>query len=271
MFQLTITITSLTIVFISGITIGDSPLNVIQLLWINMVMDTLAAISLATEPPHPTQLKKKRLNKNEKVFLPEMWRQILGISAYQLLVLIVFLYAFPAIFGLRYNMFTTTEYLTSSDNPALGGQPTNKAYHFTFLFNTFMMMNLFNQINCRRLGAQDFNVFERFFNNWLFLLILAAEFGIQYLIVELGAASQTFGQIFMTAPQTFQMWLTSILLGASVLGVSAALKATPIQWLEKIRVPLREEKVEEEEDVLSKTFAKISGSLARSETERLLD
>lgn len=81
-----------------------------------MVMDTLAAISLATEPPHPTQLKKKRLNKSEKVFLPEMWRQILGISAYELLVLIIFLYAFPAMFGLRYNMFSTSEYLVSSSN-----------------------------------------------------------------------------------------------------------------------------------------------------------
>ena len=56
------------------------------------------------------------------------------------------------------------------------------------------------------------------------------------------------------------MWLTSILVGASVLGVSAGLKATPIQWLEKIRVNLKEEKVEEE-DILSRTFAKISGSL----------
>lgn len=48
---------ALIIVFIGSTTLGESPFNVIQLLWINMVMDTLAAVSLATEPPHPTELK----------------------------------------------------------------------------------------------------------------------------------------------------------------------------------------------------------------------
>lgn len=56
-FQLTINLVALTMIFLGGITIGDSPFNVIQLLWMNMVMDTLAAIALATEPPHPTELK----------------------------------------------------------------------------------------------------------------------------------------------------------------------------------------------------------------------
>lgn len=56
-FQMTVNISALLVVFLSGATLGDSPFNVIQLLWVNMVMDTLAAIALATEPPHPTELK----------------------------------------------------------------------------------------------------------------------------------------------------------------------------------------------------------------------
>ena len=43
-------------VFLCGATLGDTPFSVIQLLWINMVMDTLAAIALSTEPPHPKEL-----------------------------------------------------------------------------------------------------------------------------------------------------------------------------------------------------------------------
>jgi len=63
-------------VFIGSATLGESPFNVIQLLWINMVMDTLAAISLATEPPHPTELKEQTIKKHERVFLNEMWDNI---------------------------------------------------------------------------------------------------------------------------------------------------------------------------------------------------
>ena len=88
-FQLTINLTCLSVVFISGITIGDSPFNVIQLLWMNMVMDTLAAISLATEPPHPTELKQTRVKKHDKVFMPEMWRAIIAQYIYQMLVMII--------------------------------------------------------------------------------------------------------------------------------------------------------------------------------------
>jgi Ca2+-transporting ATPase len=69
-------------VFLAGVTVGSSPLNVIQLLWINMIMDTLAAIALATEPPHPTELKKQRTARSEKVFIVEMWRNIFGQSLY---------------------------------------------------------------------------------------------------------------------------------------------------------------------------------------------
>jgi len=55
---MTVNISAMFIIFLGGATLGDSPFSVIQLLWINMVMDTLAAISLATEPPHPTDLNK---------------------------------------------------------------------------------------------------------------------------------------------------------------------------------------------------------------------
>jgi len=139
-----------------------------------MVMDTLAAISLATEPPHPTELTQGRVKKADKVFIPEMWRNILGQAVYQILVMIVLLYAGPTMFGIKYDLIDTPFYVTSN-NPLLDGAPTNKLVHYTFLFNTFMMMQLFNQINSRKLGAKEFNIFERFFNNFLFLLVLGGE------------------------------------------------------------------------------------------------
>mmetsp|Transcript_22248 Transcript_22248/g.16686 ORF Transcript_22248/g.16686 Transcript_22248/m.16686 type:complete len:234 (+) Transcript_22248:1222-1923(+) len=233
-----------------------------------MVMDTLAAISLATEPPHPTELKATRNKKHDKIFTPEMWRQILGQSAYQIFVLIIFLYAGPAMFHMRYNRYDTPR-TVDSDNPNIGNVPSNSAYHLTFLFNLFMMMSLFNQINCRKLN--DVNVFGRIFNNWLFLLIIVAEFTLQVLIVELGLFSSVFAGIFLTTPLPFSMWLTCVLFGASTLGVSAGLKFMPPQYLERFNIPLKEEKMEEEDDLLTKVYNKISRTLERSETERLLE
>jgi len=94
-----------------------------------------------------------------------------------MIVMLVLLYAGPTMFDIKYNMFNTPLTITSTV-PQLNDVHTNKALHFTFLFNTFMMMQLFNQLNCRKLGAKETNIFERFFNNSLFLIILAAEFAL---------------------------------------------------------------------------------------------
>lgn len=75
---MTVNISAMFIIFLGGATLGDSPFSVIQMLWMNMVMDTLAAIALATEPPHPTELHKSRIKKHDRVILNSMWRTILG-------------------------------------------------------------------------------------------------------------------------------------------------------------------------------------------------
>lgn len=69
-----------------------------------MIMDTLAAIALATEPPHPTELKKQRVKKHDKIILKSMWRTILCGALYQVLVMITLLYFGPMIFGIEYDL-----------------------------------------------------------------------------------------------------------------------------------------------------------------------
>jgi len=178
--------------------------------------------------------------------------------------LIVLLYAGPAMFGIQYDLIDTPFYVTSN-NLELQGLPTNKLVHYTFLFNTFMMMNLFNELNARKIGAKEFNIFERFFNNFLFLVIIAGQFVAQWFMVELG------GKIFRTTPLPFSMILASFIFGAGSLLVGAGLKATPTQWLDKINIQLNEEGIDEGQDLITRVHEKISGSLKRSETERLLD
>jgi Ca2+-transporting ATPase len=81
-FQMTVNIVCLAIVLVGSLTLGQCPFSIPQLLWINMIMDALAAISLATEPPHPEGLKKEKQKKNDRIVLPVMWRNILVQAVY---------------------------------------------------------------------------------------------------------------------------------------------------------------------------------------------
>ena len=85
-------------------------------------------------------------------------------------------------YDINYDYINTPPF-TSSNIEALNGLPTNKTIHYTFLFNTFMMMTIFNQFNCRKLGLKEFNIFDRFLNNPFFLIIVAGEFVAQWAIV----------------------------------------------------------------------------------------
>lgn len=197
-FQLSVNVVCIVIVFLGGTTLGNPTFSVTQLLWINMIMDTLAAISLATEPPHPEELKLERQKKGEKIISPAMWRNIVGHCTYQLVILIVMLYTVPWWFGKGYNLVDNSNIDFYGSKPGEDLKYTQariyKLQHYTMIFHTFVLMNLFNQFNSRKLGWKDLNIFEGFFNNFKFLLVVFLEFGFQYLIVEFG------GQIFRTTP-----------------------------------------------------------------------
>lgn len=212
-----------------------------------MIMDTLAAVSLATEPPHPTELKKERVKKHDRLILSVMWRTILGQALYQILVLVVLLYFAPLMFDMNYDYIDEPFYRN--------GEPTFRTYHYTLIFYTFILMNLFNQVNSRKLGIKDFNIFERFFNNFYFLVILIGEFVATFFMVEIG------GVIFRTASLPLSMHITAISLGVGTWIVGAILKATPEPWVEKIPVLINEEQGDEGEDIISKMHKRVAGKV----------
>lgn len=72
-----------------------------------------------------------------------------------------------------------------------------KGFHYTFVFDTFVFMQVFNEINARKLGEFEYNVFEGFFNNMLFLFILIFTVGMQFLFVAVG------GKAMRCAPLTW--------------------------------------------------------------------
>lgn len=90
------------IVFLGGVAIADPALTSVQMLWVNLIMDTLAALALATEPPSDKLLLDKPYHRHEKIVTATMWRNIAGQGIYQISVLVVLLFAGPKIFDIQY-------------------------------------------------------------------------------------------------------------------------------------------------------------------------
>lgn len=91
---MTVNIVICVITVLGGATIGQTPLNVVQMLWANLIMDVLGAIALGTEPPlqDRSQAFSSRISRRDKILLPVMWRQILVQASYQLLVMLILMY-----------------------------------------------------------------------------------------------------------------------------------------------------------------------------------
>ena len=73
--------------FIGGVVLGESPLTSVQMLWVNLIMDTFAALALATEPPSQDLLNDQPHSRNDSIVTQNMWRNIIGQSIFQIGVL----------------------------------------------------------------------------------------------------------------------------------------------------------------------------------------
>jgi len=168
-FQLTVNISAVTSAVVGAFSYQTSPLAAIQLLWVNLLMDSLASLALASEPPNPELLKKPPVNRSQHLISKHMWANMLGHAIYQIVVIL-------ALFFDGYNWFGLQP----------GWTTHGPSVHYTIIFNTFVWMQLFNEINCRNLSG-EFNVFRGVFRNPLFCGIWLSTSVIQVLIVEYGS------------------------------------------------------------------------------------
>lgn len=160
-FQISVNITAVLITFISAVASSSeqSVLTAVQLLWINIIMDTFAALALATDPAHPSMLDRKPDRKTAPLFNVDMYKMILGQSIYQTIIILIFHFAGNSIFGYH----GLGEYEKNKKTLELG----------TLVFNAFVFCQIFNSINCRRLDNK-LNIFENVLNNWYFMVITVA-------------------------------------------------------------------------------------------------
>jgi Ca2+ transporting ATPase len=234
------------IVFFGGVVVADPPLTAVQMLWVNLIMDTMAALALATEPPSDDLLKEKPYNRSELIVTPTMWRNIIGQAIFQIVVLIVLLFYGKKLFGLNYTD-DTLFYEIVNDVPVA----TEKTEHYTIIFNAFVFMQIFNEINSRKLGAKEYNVFAGFFNNFLFIGIIIFTIGVQYVLVQYA------GQPLRCSPLSLNEHIICCCIGLFSFIQAILVKAfLPVSWFEKLHMKEEAMSDEEEKEAFTTVFRK---------------
>ncbi|PIA12703.1 calcium ATPase, partial [Coemansia reversa NRRL 1564] len=208
-FQLTVNITAVLIAFISSIADDEekSVFTAIQLLWINLIMDTFAALALATDPPTTSLLDRYPEKENSPLITFTMWKHIIGQSILQVVVCFLTLYAADDIFHLH-----TVE--NANDMVVLR----------TLVFNTFAWMQIFNEFNCRVL-LNEINCFKGLQNNMFFIGIILISVVGQVIIIQWG------GVAFQTVALGGKYWGFSIVGGLLSLPVGLVLRLIPDQLI----------------------------------------
>lgn len=249
-FQITVNVSALLTLAIGIPLFGQPPITSVQLLWINLIMDIFGALALATEPPIRNVLNGKSYGDNVTILDSHIWRQVIGVSFFNLLVMLVIFFFGRSAGNLPEYDWSTTTYVSvpegyetrsESDTPEqlamynLYEQSQAKATHFTYIFNTFVFLQLFNMINCRKIAEQDFNVFESFFHNWNFLFCFVLIGGIQF------AGTQYLPTIFRTVPLKKSEWGSCIIVGASALLFGAFVKLLPKKYFKKFKNIINED------------------------------
>lgn len=97
------------IVFFGAVILKDSPLNAVQMLWVNLIMDTFAALALATEPPEDDILTRQPYQKDAPIMTAPMWRNVFGHAIYQIIVLVTMVFAAQGLLVETYDSSTSCD------------------------------------------------------------------------------------------------------------------------------------------------------------------
>ncbi|KAH8069495.1 calcium-transporting ATPase [Aureococcus anophagefferens] len=202
-FQLTVNIAAICVAVVGAFRYQESPIAAVQMLWINLIMDSLASLALATEPPEESLLDKPPVNRSDSIISEQMWYNMFGHAAYQIVVMML-LYFDQGAALLR------CEPAHRPHHGGCGGADFSK--HHSALFNCFVMMTLFNEINCRKLHGET-NVFEGVLKNPYFCSIWGVTMLIQVVGVQCAGGLLAVHKDGITSWQ----WVVCILFGAGEL------------------------------------------------------
>jgi len=232
-FQLTVNIVALCLTFVMACIVdGDIskqlPLNAVMLLWVNLIMDSMGALALATEKPTDALLDRPPHGK-QRLLSISMITMNLCQATFQLIILFIFSSNMQFVKDLcnGTNMWDEEEckvslhdgYWESTDYPACTLRQN------TLVFNIFVFCQFWNEINCRKL--KEFNVIEGFFDSMMFTCVLIFTFMLQFLMVEFGKGGVG------TNGLTFTQWGLSIVIGLGSLPVGFLARCIDVTALEE--------------------------------------
>ncbi|XP_041092913.1 plasma membrane calcium-transporting ATPase 3b isoform X5 [Polyodon spathula] len=213
-FQLTVNVVAVIVAFTGACITQDSPLKAVQMLWVNLIMDTFASLALATEPPTESLLLRRPYGRNKPLISRTMMKNILGHSVYQLTIIFTLLFMGELFFD-----------IDSGRNAPLHSPPSE---HYTIIFNTFVLMQLFNEINARKIHGER-NVFDSIFRNPIFCSIVLGTFVMQIVIVQWG------GKPFSCAPLNVEQWLWCLFVGIGELLWGQIISSIPTSHLKCLK------------------------------------
>ncbi|KAG9993592.1 calcium-translocating P-type ATPase, partial [Aureobasidium melanogenum] len=189
----------------------SSVLTAVQLLWVNLIMDTFAALALATDPPTRTIIDRKPAPKSAPLITVNMWKMIIGQAIYQLIITYV-LY-----FGQKRGGNGLLSYANDKERERLNAM----------VFNCFVWMQIFNMFNNRRLDNK-FNIFEGVQRNVFFIGIALIMIGGQVMIMFVG------GRAFSVERLTGEQWGYSVGLGAISIPVGVIIRLIPDELITRL-------------------------------------
>ena len=178
---------AVTVALVGAFVYQQSPLAAIQLLWVNLIMDSLASLALATETPTPELLKVPPVNRSTSMITRVMWHNILGQATYQIIITLMLLFAGYKWLGVEQGNEVEKDAEATDTSPESFGEPST---HYTIIFNSFVLMQLFNEINCRVLSAER-NVFKGVLSNPYFGFIWVGTMVLQVIIVQYGGVAMS--------------------------------------------------------------------------------
>ena len=216
-FQLTTNIVAVFMSLLGGVILKDSPLNSIQMLWINLIMDSFASLALATEKPNDKLLDRKPYKRNESILTKFMKINIISQGLFQIIILLFILFYGDRIFGV--NSDRELEHYEWNDQ---------HGYHFTIFFDIFVFLQVFNSINARKLNRDELNVFEGIKNNFYYIMVQSFIVIGQIFLVSFG------GRAVRTQPLSLLQHLGCILIASFSLVIGFLVKLIPIDMKEKI-------------------------------------
>ncbi len=193
LFQMTVNVAACLIVLAGAFMGTESPLTVTQMLWVNLIMDTFAAMALASLPPSSSVMRDKPRDRRKFIINPAMWRFILGSGLIFFGILFAMVYVFE-----HADITSLPQLLTVS----LGAPSSLTPYELSLIFTTFVMLQFWNMFNARAFATGRSALHLEHCGEFLFIaaMILVG----QVLIVEFG------GEFFTVTPLRLSDWLIII-------------------------------------------------------------